>query len=128
MRIVGLAPPAVLVLRAVVDQQQQTGRGHALDQAIKQGLGLRVDPVQVFKDQQQRLHLALAQQHTLERLQRALAPLGGCELRKGLSSGRTSRSPRRAGTVSWKVSSSVSTCPVTLARMVRASSVSSTWM
>jgi hypothetical protein len=35
--------------------------------------------VQVFPDQEQRLHLALAQQYALERLQRALAPLRGIE-------------------------------------------------
>ena len=66
LRVVGLAAPAVLVLRAVVDQEQQAGRGQALDQAVEQGLRLGVDPVQVFEDQQQRLHLAFAQQHALE--------------------------------------------------------------
>jgi hypothetical protein len=35
---------------------------------------------------------------------------------------------RSAGMVSWSVSSRVSTCPVTLARMVRASSCSSMWL
>ena len=40
LRIVGLTAPAVLVLRAVVDQQQQAGRGQAVDEAVEQGLGL----------------------------------------------------------------------------------------
>ena len=124
----GLAAPAVLILGAVVDQEQEAGGGQALDQAVEQGLGLGVDPVQVFEDQQQRLHLALAQQHPLERLQRALAALRRIELlRKGLSAGRASSSARSAGMVSWRVSSSVRICPVTLARTVRGSSCSSTW-
>ena len=50
--VVGLAAPAVLVLGTVVDQEQETGRGQAVDQAVQQRLGLGVDPVQVFKDQQ----------------------------------------------------------------------------
>ena len=69
----------MLVLRAIVDQEQQPGSGQALDQAIEQGLGLGINPVQVLKDQQQRLLLALAQQHALQGLQRALAALGRIE-------------------------------------------------
>ena len=75
LRVVGLAAPAVLVLGPVVDQQQQAGGGQALHQAIEQGLGLGIDPVQVLKHQQQRLHLAFAQQHALEGLEGALAAL-----------------------------------------------------
>ena len=73
--VVGLAAPAVLVLGTVVDQQQQAGRGQALHQAVEQGLRLGVDPVQVFKHQEQRLHLAFAQQHALEGVERVLAAL-----------------------------------------------------
>jgi hypothetical protein len=40
LRIGGLTAPAVLVLRTVVDQQQQAGRGQAVDEAVEQGLGL----------------------------------------------------------------------------------------
>ena len=123
LRVVGLAAPAVLVLRAVVDQEQEPGRRQALDQAVEQGLRLGIDPVQILEDQQQRLHLAFAQQHALER-RRGCA--GGAAAdracRNGLSSGRASSSASSAGRVSWRASSSVSTCPVTLARMVRASS------
>ena len=67
LRVVGLAAPAVLVLRAVVHDQQDAGRRQTVDQAVEQGLRLSVEPVQVFKDQQQGLHLAFAQQHALER-------------------------------------------------------------
>ena len=77
--VVGLAAPAVLVLGAVVDQQQQPGGGQALDQAVEQRLGLGIDPVQVLEDEEQRLHLAFAQQQALEGLQGALAALRGIE-------------------------------------------------
>ena len=123
LRVVGLAAPAVLVLRAIVDQEQEPGRGQALDQAVEQGLRLGIDPVQILKDQQQGLHLAFAQQQALERVERALAALRRIERAEtGCPSGRASSSASSAGRVSWSVSSSVSTCPVTLARMVRASS------
>src|SRR5262249_46044923 len=55
----GLTAPAVLILRAVVDQEEDAGGGQALDQAVEERLRLGIDPVQVFEDQQQRLHLAL---------------------------------------------------------------------
>ena len=70
-----LAPPAVLVLGAVVHQEQEAGGAKALHEAVEQGLGLAVDPVQVLEDHQQRLHLALPQQQALDRVERALAAL-----------------------------------------------------
>ena len=51
--VVRLAAPAVLVLGAIVNQQQQTSRGQALNQAVEEGLRLGIDPVQVFEDEQQ---------------------------------------------------------------------------
>jgi hypothetical protein len=51
----------VLVLRTVVDQQQQAGGGQALHHAVEKRLGLGVDPVQVLEDQQQRFPLTLPQ-------------------------------------------------------------------
>ena len=71
--------PAVLILGAVVDQQQHPGGRQALDQHIEHGLRLGVDPVQVFKHQEQRLHLAFAQQDALQRLQGAAPPLQGVQ-------------------------------------------------
>jgi hypothetical protein len=78
--VIGLAAPAVLVLGTVVDEQQELGRGKTRDQAVKQGLSLGVDPVQILADQKQGLHLAFAQQHALERREGALAALGGIKL------------------------------------------------
>ena len=83
LRVVRLAAPAVLVLRPVVHQQYESSRGQAVDETVEQGLRLGVNPVQVFADEEQRLHLAFAQQHPLERLQGALAPLGWIEPQEG---------------------------------------------
>jgi hypothetical protein len=55
LRVGGLAAPAVLILRTVVDEQQDAGRGQAVDEAVEQRLGLAVEPVHVFDDHQQRL-------------------------------------------------------------------------
>jgi hypothetical protein len=49
----------VLILGTVVHQEQQARGPEVLHQAVEQGLGLAVDPVQVLEDHQQRLHLAL---------------------------------------------------------------------
>ena len=85
-----LAAPAVLVLGAVVDQEQEAGGPEALHEAVQQGLGLAVDPVQVLEDHQQRLHLALPQQQALDRVERALAAL-----RAGPGSARPGPRPAR---------------------------------
>ena len=50
----------MLVLGTVVDQEEQAGRRQPLNQAVQEGLRLGIDPVQVFEDQQQRLHLTFA--------------------------------------------------------------------
>src|SRR5262249_13577972 len=76
----GLAPPAMLVLRAVGDEQEQPRRGQALHQAVEEGLGLRIDPMQVLAHQEERLHLALAQQQTLYRVQDVLTALDSVEM------------------------------------------------
>ena len=75
----GLAPPAVLVLRPVVDEEEEPGRRHAFDEAVQQGLGLGVNPVEVLEGHQERLELGLAQEQALDRVQRALSALGRVE-------------------------------------------------
>jgi hypothetical protein len=82
LRVVGLAPPAVPVVRPVVDQQEQARCRQALDETVEQRLGLRIQPVQILTDQQQGLYLALAQQHPLERSECVLAALRGIELQE----------------------------------------------
>ena len=75
LAVVGLAAPGVPVLGAIVDEEQEARRGQALDEAVEQGLGLAVDPVQILEDHHQRLDLALAQEQALDRVERLLAPL-----------------------------------------------------
>src|SRR5262249_12796567 len=66
-------------LGAVVDQQEHTGSREALDQAVQEGLGLGIDPVEVLEHQQQGLSLAFPQQHALNGFQGALTALGRIE-------------------------------------------------
>ena len=73
----------MLVLRPIVHQQQQAGRGQALDEAIEEGLCLGINPVQILEHQQQGLHLTFAQQHPLEPIERALAAMHRVQVHKG---------------------------------------------
>jgi hypothetical protein len=70
--VVALAPPAVPVLRPVVDQQQQPRRRCTLAQQVEERLALAVDPVEILEDQHAGLVEGLAQQHALDRLERPL--------------------------------------------------------
>ena len=127
LRVVGLAAPAVLVLGAVVHQEQEPGRRQALDQAIEQGLGLGINPVQILEDQQQRLHLAFAQQHPFEAVERALAALRRVEgAETGCPpAGRPAAPAGRERVLEGLIQRQH--LPGHLARMVRASSRSSIW-
>ncbi len=69
----------MLVLGAVIHQQQDAGGRQALHQVVQESLRLGIDPVQVLEDQEQGLHLAFPQQQAFQRLQGALATLGGVE-------------------------------------------------
>jgi len=79
LRVVGLAAPAGLVFGPATDEQEESGGREALDQSIEQGLGLRIDPVQILDDKEQGLTLALPEQETLDRIQHPLAALQGIE-------------------------------------------------
>ena len=72
----------MLVLGTIVHQEEEAGRGQALHQAVKEGLRLGVDPVQILKDEEEGLLLALAQEHPLQGIERALAALRGIELQE----------------------------------------------
>ena len=62
------------ILWPVVDKQQKSCTGHALTQGVQQSLRLAIDPVQVFKDEDQRLVETLPQEELLERVKRPSAP------------------------------------------------------
>jgi len=70
----------VLVLGAIVDQQQDGCRRHTLTQQLQPGLGLAIEPVQIFDQQQQGLVQAFAQQHPGDRLEGAAAAQRGIHL------------------------------------------------
>src|SRR5262245_38039629 len=72
----------MLVLRTVIDQEQDANRGQALDEAVQQRLGFAVNPVQVLKNQEHRLCLTFPQEHARQRLERALTALRRIELEK----------------------------------------------
>ena len=109
----------MLVLGPVVDQQEEPRGRQALDQAVEQRLGLGVDPVQVLEDQQQRLHLALAQQQALDRVEGALAALRRVERLPSVVVDRHIEQRKKAGSVGSSASSSVSSLPVTFSRISR---------
>ena len=120
LAVVGLAAPGVLVLGAVVDEEQEARRGQALDEAVEQRLGLGVDPVQVLEDQQQRLDLALAQQQALDRVERALPALGRVERLPRRHRRRARRAAPGAPAASARAPrSSVRSLPVTFSRISR---------
>src|SRR5712692_2228636 len=71
--VVGLLPPLVPILGTVVSQQEDTSRCYALAEGIQTPLGLTIQPMQVFKDEDQRLIETLAQKQLLYGLERAPA-------------------------------------------------------
>src|SRR5215510_8847087 len=62
------------ILRAVINQQQQSGGGNTLTEQREKRLGLAVQPVQILKDEDQGLVETLADQQALERLKGAPPP------------------------------------------------------
>ena len=76
LAVVGLPAPAVPVLRAVVDEEQEPGRRQALDQPVEHRLRLGVDPVEVLEHDQERLDLALPQEEPPQGVDGPLPPRG----------------------------------------------------
>src|SRR5262245_52843786 len=75
LRVVGLAPPAVLELEPVVDEQEHTRCGQALDQAVEQRPGFGIDPVKILEDYEERPSLRLAQEQPPHPIERPLPAL-----------------------------------------------------
>ena len=69
----------MLVLGAIVDEQQHARCWQTLDEAVEQRLRLAVDPVQVLEEQRDRLQPALAQHEPLDGVEDALPTLGGAQ-------------------------------------------------
>ena len=65
----------MVILRAIVHEEEEAHGRQAVDEALEERLGLGIDPVQVFADQQHGLDLTLAHQEALEGVEGPLAPL-----------------------------------------------------
>ena len=63
----------MMVLRPIVDQQEDARTGYAVYEQVQKFLGLHIDPVQVLEDHHQRLLEALADDDAFDRIQRAPA-------------------------------------------------------
>src|SRR5437016_1721279 len=72
--VVGLTAPLGAILGAVVHQQEEAGTGYTLTQGVEKTLRLGVDPVQVFKDEDEGLVETLAQEEAFQGLKDASAP------------------------------------------------------
>ena len=79
MRVADAGPPGI-------HEQEDGHRGQAVEEAIKDGLGLAVDPVEVLEDQDQRLH----------RLSRRRSALMVWRVRRRRSGGSRAEGARRA--------------------------------
>src|SRR5262249_62027572 len=75
LRVGALVLPVVLILGAVVDQQEETSCRQALKQAIEDCLGPGIDPVEILEDETEGLALALQKQQALDGIQGPLATL-----------------------------------------------------
>ena len=83
----------MLVLGAVGDEKQEASGGKRVHEAVEPRLGLRVDPVQVLENEQQRLDLTLAEDQAPGGVERVLPALAGSSpSHRGFSTG----APRRA--------------------------------
>ena len=67
----------MLVLGAVVDEEQKTSTRQALHEAIQHGLALGVDPVKILEHDHERLHAALSQQEMSHAVERPLPTFRG---------------------------------------------------
>src|SRR5215813_9233803 len=65
----------MLVLRTIIDEEEDLSGRQAVHEAIQKRLSLGVDPMEILKDQTQRLHLTLAQDQMAQRLEGALPAL-----------------------------------------------------
>ncbi len=71
MGVVGLAIPLMRIFGTIIDQQQDARRGQGIHKQVEQGLRLRINPVKVLEDDDQRLVEALARQYPFDHFQGA---------------------------------------------------------
>jgi hypothetical protein len=63
----------VAVLRPVGDHEEYAAGGDLVDEGVEHGLALRVDPLEILEDDQERLHLAFVAEQPRQGVERALA-------------------------------------------------------
>jgi hypothetical protein len=115
----------VRVLGPVVDHEEHARGGQALHEAVEEGLRLAVHPVEILEDDEERLHLALAQEQALEGVEGAATALARIRLLPVRVVHRHVEEERKTGMVLRRLSSRVRSLPVTFSRIRRASSWSS---
>ena len=81
LRVVGPAGPAVVILRPVVDEEEDPRAPQAVHESVEEGLRLGVDPVEILEHQQERPHPALPDEDPPHAVQRGLPALLGIEHR-----------------------------------------------
>jgi hypothetical protein len=85
------------ILRPIVHAQKHASGRESLDQGVEDRLGFFVDPVKILEDQQQRLRLAFAQEHPLDRAERALPSMSRVERKKWIVGGQDIEQRERRG-------------------------------
>src|SRR5262249_37334242 len=75
LRVVRVASPGVLPWTPVVDEEEHRRLGLTSDERVEHRLALRVDPVQVLHDKEQRLESALPEPQARDGVDRALTTL-----------------------------------------------------
>ena len=93
--IAALVGPFVPILWPIVDQQQDAGIGEAVSEKVEQRLGLRIDPVQVLEDYNQRLVQAFSKEDALDRVERALTLDVSVHLRQRVGPSTMPSNPNR---------------------------------
>src|SRR4029453_7626654 len=77
---VALRSPVAFVFWPVVHQEHHASRREPFDEAVEDRLAFSIGPVEILEHENQRLHLALAQQHTPDRVERLLPSLRRIDL------------------------------------------------
>src|SRR5439155_20138619 len=73
--VVRLAPPGVLILGTVADEEQDARGWEARDQTVEQRLALPVDPVEILEEHEERRDLTFPEEEARDRVQDPLPAL-----------------------------------------------------
>ena len=116
--VVRLLSPLMAVFGPIVHQQQDLSRGDTLTQRVEELLRFAVNPMQVFKDQDQGLFPTLAQEQPLERVKGAPGRICGSICCNGEGCSSIPSRANRYGRSLRGYDLSSSTLPMTFSRRV----------